>query len=37
MIKSIEIVNKFYETWNKKDVNAMATLLNDDVTMRDHC
>lgn len=32
MTKPTDIVNKFYDTWNKKDVDAMAALLNDDVT-----
>ncbi|NDB52437.1 MAG: nuclear transport factor 2 family protein [Thaumarchaeota archaeon] len=31
MTKPTDIVNKFYETWNTKDVDTMASLLNDDV------
>lgn len=27
-----DIVNKFYETWNTKDMNAMSSLLDDDIT-----
>lgn len=32
MVKPTDIVNKFYHTWNTKDVDAMAALLDDDVT-----
>lgn len=29
MGKSADIVNRFYEAWNKKDLNAMENLLTD--------
>lgn len=32
MTTPLEIVNKFFDTWNDKDIEAMAKLLNDDMT-----
>ena len=29
MAKPTELVNQFYDAWNKKDLNAMANLLSD--------
>lgn len=32
MVKPTEIVNRFYDAWNKKDPEAMAELLDDNTT-----
>lgn len=32
MVKPIEIVNQFYDAWNKKDPEAIAKLLTDNTT-----